>query len=471
MTLALNEIRAMLNISPHLTDGETVSKVRDSVATGYSIDSRTTAPGDLFFAVRGERFDGHDFVGEALKAGAIAAVVEGSHFGKFAEHTDKLFVVHDSLAALQRLAREVRRKWSGTVVAVTGSVGKTTTKEMIATVLQAKYQVLKSHGNLNNQYGLPLQLLKLETCHAMAVVEMGMSAPGEIAALAAIAEPNCCVITAVAPVHTEFFPDGIEGVARAKRELVEALPVSGIAFLNVDDARVAAMREHTQARVVTFGRSDDSEVRALNVEDCGAKGTAFEVQARSARAQFQLRLIGAHNVTNALAAIAVGLEYQISLPEISAALAEMRPPEGRGQTLNVDGAIVINDCYNSNPLALDSMVNALAGVQAQRRIVVTGEMMELGPDAAAMHSACGRHMAQAGMHHVIGVRGNAHAIVEAAAAAGVPSLFLETPEEAGDWLAANLRPGDAVLLKASRGVKLERALQRLLQLRQSPAAK
>ena len=475
MMLTLNEIRVMLGLAPHPTDDDAVRRMGhpSSVesATGYSIDSRTTVPGDLFFAIHGERFDGHDFVGEALKAGAVAAVIEESHRAKLAEYTDRLILVPDALAALQQLAREVRRKWSGTVLAVTGSVGKTTTKEMIATVLSAKYQVLKSHGNLNNQYGLPLQLLKLGPHHVMAVLEMGMSAPGEIAALAAIAEPNCGVITAVAPVHTEFFSDGIAGVARAKRELVEALPADGIAFLNADDPRVLAMHEHTQARVVMFGCAEIAKVRAVNIKDRGVEGIAFQVQARGEQAEFQLRLVGAHNVTNALAAVAVGLEFQMSLPEISAALAAMLPPEGRGQTLHIDGAIVINDCYNSNPLALDSMVNALVGVQAQRRIVVAGEMMELGPDAAAMHAACGRHMAQAGVHHVIGVRGNARSIVEAAAAAGVPAAFVETPEEAGDWLAANLRPGDAVLLKASRGVKLERALQRLLQLRQSPAAK
>lgn len=462
MTLTTAKIRTILNAPD-------VASSKDSVATGYSIDSRTVQPGDLFFAIRGDRFDGHEFVAEALGKGAIAVVVAKSHRQKLSQYDSaKMIEVADPLAALQQLARAVREHWNGKIVAVTGSVGKTTTKEMIAKVLAAKYSILKSQGNLNNHYGLPLQLLKVDTQHQVAVLEMGMSAPGEIATLARIARPDFGVVTTVAPVHTEFFANGIEGVARAKRELVEALPPDGVAFLNADDARVAAMRDHTLARVVTFGRGE-ADVRATYVEECGGEGTMFTLEARGEKAECKLRLVGVHNVTNALAAAAVGLECGLTLRQIAAALEEMSAPEGRGQTLTLDGAIVINDCYNSNPLALDSMVNALAGIKAERRIVVAGEMMELGADAESLHAACGRHMAGTGIDIVIGVRGNARAIVEAASKAGASALFVATPEEAGDWLAENLFAGDAVLLKASRGVKLERALERLLERRNNAA--
>jgi UDP-N-acetylmuramoyl-tripeptide--D-alanyl-D-alanine ligase len=292
---------------------------------------------------------------------------------------------------------------------------------------------------------------------------MGMSSPGEIAALARIAEPDWGVVTVVAPVHTEYFADGIDGVARAKRELVEALPATGVAFLNADDARVAAFREHTRAKVVTFGWRKDADLRATDVRELGAEGTVFAIEARGQRAECRLRLVGVHNVTNALAATAVGVEAGLSVAECCAALGEMLPPDSRGQTLTLAGAFLINDCYNSNPLALDSMVNTLAGVDAKRRIVVAGEMLELGPLADELHAACGRHIAQKGIDVLLGVRGHARAMVEAAGAAGVQAEYLETPEEAGEWLAQNLRAEDAVLLKASRGVKLERALERLVE--------
>jgi UDP-N-acetylmuramoyl-tripeptide--D-alanyl-D-alanine ligase len=264
-------------------------------------------------------------------------------------------------------------------------------------------------------------------------------------------------------VHTEYFADGVEGVAKAKRELVEALPATGIAFLNADDARVSAFRGHTQAKVVTFGWREAADVRAVDVQDKGTQGTQFVLEARGERAVCTLRLVGVHNVTNALAAAAVGIEAGLTVEQCCAALGEMLPPDSRGQTLHLAGAFVINDCYNSNPLALDSMVNTLAGIAARRRIVVAGEMLELGLEAAALHAACGRHMAAMGIDQLVGVRGHARDMVEAARASGIEARFVETPEQAGDWLAENLRAEDAVLLKASRGVKLERALERLVE--------
>ena len=445
-------------------------------AAGYSIDSRTIAAGELFFAVRGERHDGHDFVEVALADGAVAAVVSMRWLAPAGVDLGRLLRVpdHDGdgvLLSLQRLARAVRRSWGGRVIGVTGSAGKTTTKEAVAAVLshvsEARhgapgFRVLKSQGNLNNGFGLPLQLLKLEAEHEVAVIEMGMNHAGEIAALAQIAEPDWAVVTNVAPVHLEHFADGIEGIARAKFELVEALPQDGIAILNCDDEYVTKFGRAMGGRAVLYGVGECAEVRAVQIAEVGAEGVVFTVIAHGERASVQLHMLGRHNVRNALAAIAVGLRSGISLAECAAALGELRAGDKRGEVSQWRGATIINDSYNSNPRALDAMVDALLAMPgASRHIVVAGEMLELGPEADALHAACGQRMAQRGVDVVVGVRGLAAAMVEAAARSGAGALFVATPEDAGAWLKANLRPGDAVLLKASRGVKLERALHSL----------
>ena len=441
----------------------------NDVATGYSIDSRTVAAGELFFAVRGERFDGHDFVAAALANGAVAAVVSVGWVAPESVDRGRLLRVPDAeaggvLAALQRLARMVRRHWGGRVIAITGSVGKTTTKDAVAQVLGARFRVLKSQKNLNNAFGLPLQLLKLEAEHEVAVVEMGMNHAGEITALAHIAEPDWAVVSNVAPVHLEFFADGMAGIARAKYELIEALPPDGIAVLNCDDEFVAKFGEGMGARAVYFGLSDCADVRAGGIAELGAEGIVFTVTARGELASVQLHLLGRHNVHNALAAIAVGLESGMPLAECAAALGGLRAGEKRGEVVEWRGAKIVNDCYNSNPRALHAMVEALLAMPVAnggRHIVVAGEMLELGPEGEALHRECGRQMAERGVDFVVGVRGLAAALVEGAAHSGTSAVFVATPEEAGAWLKGNLRVGDAVLLKASRGVKLERALASL----------
>jgi len=436
-------------------------------ATGFSIDSRTIAAGELFFAVRGERFDGHDFVQAALVKGAAAAVVRrGWDAPEGLDSTRLLRVAEDEadsvLAALQRLARMVRRHWGGRVVAITGSAGKTTTKDAVAQVLGARFRVLKSQGNLNNAFGLPLQLLKLEPEHAIAVIEMGMNHAGEIAALARIAEPDWAVVTNVAPVHLEHFADGIAGIARAKHELIEALPPDGIALLNCDDAFVTRFGEGMGGRAVFYGTGGCADIRAVQITEHGTEGVVFTVTAQGERVSVQLHMLGRHNVHNALAAIAVGLRSGIPLAECAVALGALHAGDKRGEVFEWRGAKCINDCYNSNPRALDAMVDALLAMPVThegRHIVVAGEMLELGPKGEELHRACGLRMAERGVDVVVGVRGLAAALVQGAAA--TKAHFVETPEEVGVWLRANLRAGDAVLLKASRGVKLERALTSL----------
>ena len=436
-------------------------------ALGYSIDSRTIVAGELFFAVRGERMDGHDYVEAALADGAVAAVVSMRWLKPGTVDEAKLLRVPESesdcvLAAMQKLAHNVRRHWGKRVIGVAGSAGKTTTKECIAQVLGTKFKVLKTEGNFNNHFGLPLTLLRLEPEHEVAVLEMGMNHAGEIAALAKIAEPDWAVVSNVAPVHLEFFEDGIDGIARAKYELVESLPKEGMAFLNGDDERVAAMaRGMGKKRAVLYGTNPGLRVRAVEIEEKGLEGTRFRVGVglKGKVVKVHLHLMGRHNELNALAAIAVGVESGIELAQCSAALEEMRPAKMRGEVVEWHGATIVNDAYNSNPQALMGMMEALRKTVAQRRILVAGEMLELGPEAERLHEECGA--AAAGIDVVIGVRGLAKNLVDAAHAAGVAAEFVETPEEAGAWLKANLREGDVVLLKGSRGVGLERALEML----------
>lgn len=433
-------------------------------AIGYSIDSRTVGEGELFFAVRGERMDGHEFVADALENGAVAAVVSINWLIPANVDPAKLLRVPDKdpecvLLAMQRLANHVRRVWGGRVIGVTGSAGKTTTKECIAAVLAKKFEVLKTTGNLNNHFGVPLQLLRLEPQHEVAVLEMGMNHAGEITALAKIAEPNWAVVSNVAPVHLEFFPDGIAGIARAKYELVAALPPDGYAILNADDERVAAFARGLGERALLYGTDSRSYVRAEDVTDAGLDGTRFTLAVEELRRHVHLHLIGRHNVLNALAAISVGLLSDIDIDTCCDAVEEMRPSEKRGRVLELHGARLIDDTYNSNPKALASMVEALRQTPATRRFVVAGEMLELGPDGPALHRAAGEQME--GVDGVLGVRGLASQIVAGARAKGVPAEFVESPGEAAVWLEQQLRKGDVVLLKGSRGVHLERTLEAL----------
>jgi UDP-N-acetylmuramoyl-tripeptide--D-alanyl-D-alanine ligase len=439
--------------------GAAVPAGPSATATGYSIDTRTLQPGDLFFAIKGERLDGHEFVKAALDHGAVAAVVHVSQAARF--HPRRILAVPDTLDALQKLGRTVRQLWNKTVIAVTGSAGKTTTKEAIARLLAAKYRVLKSEGNLNNHYGLPLQLLRLEPGHDLAVVELGMNHAGEIRALAALAGPNVGIVTCVAPVHLGFF-NSVADIARAKYELIQSLPATGTAVLNADDEYVSRFGRDFSGRVVTFGINHPADVRADAIQENGFDGSHFDVVAEDRRARATLRLIGRHNVYNALGAIAVATVSGLTLEEAVSGLALLTPADKRGQVLTVNGATVINDCYNSNPRALDYVVDALAGMALQpggRRIVVAGEMLELGKSGDELHRRSGAHIAEKGIDLLLGVRGAARHIVEAAAEAGIQAEFVDTPEDAGEWLAREVRPGDIVLLKASRGVKLEGALE------------
>jgi UDP-N-acetylmuramoyl-tripeptide--D-alanyl-D-alanine ligase len=438
--------------------GSTGECDQEAVAMGYSIDSRTLTAGDLFIAIAGERFDGHEYVQTALEKGAVGAIVAA---GKdVAGDPLRLLQVEDTVKALQLLGAAARRLWGKPLLAVTGSAGKTTTKEILAHILATRFRVMKSSGNLNNHIGLPLQLLKLEAEHDLAVVEMGMNHAGEIRALGALAHHDLAVVTTVAPVHLEFF-GSLKEIARAKYEIIETLHSGGVAVLNADDEYVCQFGRDFKGKVVTFGTKRAADVSAHNIKLNGAEGSTFDLVVGSVEEPVTFPLVGEHNMYNALAAAAAAIERGLTPSQAAVALSSIAPPDKRGQVLQIGGATIINDCYNSNPRALAAMIDTLASMKAQRRILVVGEMLELGPTAEALHRESGKHAAEKKIDLVIGVRGMARAVAEAACGAGTQAQFVETPEQAGEWLAHNLRPGDAVLLKASRGVKLERALEGL----------
>ena len=446
-------------------------RVAAAAIAGFSIDSRTARERDLFFAVRGERHDGHEFVAAALERGAVAAVVSREVEGAPGE---RLLRVGDPLEALQQLAHRVLVEWGGPVVGVTGSAGKTTTKDLTARVLAAAGPTHKSIGNLNNAFGLPKSVLEMvsdgreASDYRFCVLEMGMSTPGEIRRLTELAPTSVAVVTLVAPVHTEFFADGIEGVARAKAELVEGLVAGGTAVLNADDPRVARMAElRDDVRVIRYGLGEGADVTARDLALEGLEGSRFRLATTEGEAEVRLPLVGRHNVMNALAAAGAGLALGLSTEAIAAALSEAEPSKMRGQVVRLaNGATIVDDSYNSSPRALEAMLAALASVEgAARRIVVAGEMLELGRESERMHREAGGAAARAGIDLLVGVRGDARALVDAAREAGMgdSAVFVESPEAAAEWLAPRLAAGDVVLVKGSRGVATDRVVSRLVE--------
>ena len=423
------------------------------LVTGWSVDSRTIGPGDLYFALRGPSHDGHDYVEEALRKGAVGVVVDHEING-----VGKALLVKDTLVALQSMASWARKRWGGQVAAVTGSAGKTTTKDAIAQLLSVERKVGKTIGNLNNHVGVPLSILRLEDECEVAALELGMNHAGEIRELAKIAHPNVGVVTNVGYAHTENF-DGIEGVAAAKRELIEELPPEGVAILNADDPRVSQFREAHAGRSVTFGFSEEADIRARNLE-LAPDSSRFEVNGTA----FEVPLAGRHGAMNALAAIAVAGVYGIPPQRLVKAVSQLKAGKMRGEKIEINGITILNDCYNSNPEAVRAMVDVLGATPARRRMAVLGEMLELGQSAEPLHREVGTYVAGRGIDVLIGIRGASRHMVDEAMRAGMSgaAYFFEDPEAAGDFLRSETREGDAVLFKGSRGVAVEKAMEKLL---------
>lgn len=432
--------------------------------TGFSIDSRTVRPGEAFIAVKGPNFDGHDFVPQALEKGAAVAVVsEGRRMTYPPEMFKSLIGVLDTFAALQQLARFARQRWGRAILGITGSTGKTTTKEMLAALLATRHRVLKSEGNLNNEYGLPLTLLRLEETHELAVLEMAMSHKGELAKLCRVAEPNIGLVTNVALVHLEFF-GSLEEIAAAKRELVEGLVPPAVAVLNADDPEVARFAKGFAGKVYRFGIEKPAEVRLENLADHGCAGTEFDLVAAGKRARVHLPLPGRAHAANALAAFAGASLFQIEPAATAEVFSRFEPAPLRGQRLRFEpGFTVVNDAYNSNPRALRLMTEALSRTpDVQRRLLVAGEMKELGLTSADLHRQAGEAIAALGNIDLLaGVTGDARYLIEGARTGGMNAeraRFFETKDAAADWLCDTVQAGDWILLKASRGVALETLL-------------
>jgi UDP-N-acetylmuramoyl-tripeptide--D-alanyl-D-alanine ligase len=457
--------------------------LKQSETTSFVIDSREIKAGDVFFALsqpdyenngfNGDFEDATKYVGSAFEKGATACVVRPDRFdehrSRLSIYSDRLIFVVDTIVALQKLAHRVYLEWNKPVVAITGSAGKTTAKELTAHLLRSSgKKVLSNIKNFNNGLGHPLTVLNLakDNSFDIAVLEMGMSTPmHEIQRLCRITPPDVAVELNVLPVHVEHL-GSIENVAKAKAELVEGMKENGVAILNADDRRVAQMRSLAKGTVITYGIDSPADVMAVDIKFARFGETSFLLKTPTGETQVLFPLNGTHNIMNALAAAAVAHSFGMSAKEIAASLYSVAPPPQRGEILRfANGFTVINDSYNSNPTALLSMVKTLVDgtVNGGRKIVVAGEMLELGSDETAIHRKVGEDIAKSGIDLLIGVRGLAKEMTASAEIEGTRAVFVEDSEKAGDFLVGEIRPGDTILIKGSRGVRTEKAVEKLLE--------
>lgn len=447
--------------------GRLITPGEARLPTGFSIDSRTLAPGDVFFAIVAAR-DGHDFVADALARHAVGVVVSrpvalpaGDGPGAF------VIEVADTTRALQDLARYVRRQSGALVVAITGSAGKTTTKDATADFLSDRYRVVKNSGNLNNQLGLPLSLLELRHGADVAVMELGMNHAGEIRVLVDIADPEVRVWTNVGEAHVGHF-GSIDALADAKAEILEGARTDTLLVANADDPRVMARAGQFPGRAVTFGFTERADVRAVGVEDLGLDGSRAQVTTRDGRStRLQVPLVGRGHLANVLCASAVALELGVDLDAIVRRAAGLRASPRRGAVLRLaSGVTVVDDSYNSSPSALKSALDVLAHARhATRRLAVLGEMLELGELSVSLHEECGRAAAAAGLSWLVTVGGpSARALGGAAVAAGMPRASVShyaTSAEAAVAVVERAAPGDVVLVKGSRGTRTDLVVDRI----------
>jgi UDP-N-acetylmuramoyl-tripeptide--D-alanyl-D-alanine ligase len=434
-----------------------------------SIDSRTIRPGDLFVAIRGERFDGHRFAADALARGAAGVVISepgAIGAGPAGASAPLVIQVDDTTRALQAMARDVRRRSGARIVAITGSAGKTTTKEVTAEFLAARYRVFRNKGNLNNHIGLPLSLLELQSGPDVAVVELGMNHAGEIRTLIGVAEPEVRMWTNVGDAHLGFFASA-DAIADAKAEILEDARPGDLLVANADDIRVMARARGFTGRVVTFGLDAPADVQASDVELRGLDGTRARVQTPAGATVLTTPLLGLGNLSNILAATATALEFGVPLETIRERASRLTPATHRGQLLRQPGGVtIIDDSYNSSPSALRRALELLnSATGCARKVAVLGEMLELGAHADRLHTECGRAVAEAGVDLLIAVGGPpARALASAAVAGGLPDsavTHVDTREQAADLAAALVRPGDLVLVKGSRGIGTDLVVARL----------
>jgi UDP-N-acetylmuramoyl-tripeptide--D-alanyl-D-alanine ligase len=431
-----------------------------------SIDSRTVASGDFFIAIRGERFDGHQFVHEALQRGALGALVDEAAAAADAPAGAVVVEAADTTKALQDLARYVRRESGARVVAITGSAGKTTTKELCAELLSSRFRVFRNKGNLNNHIGLPLSLLELRTGPEAAVVELGMNHPGEIRTLVDVARPDVRVWTNVGDAHIGFFASA-DAIADAKAEILEHAGPEDQLVANADDPRVISRARAFSGRIVTFGLAADADVRASHVRMLGLEGLRASVSTPAGSFELSTRLLGYGNLSNVLAATAVAITFGVPVGDVATCAATFRAAHHRGELVRLPGGItLIDDSYNSSPAALARALEVLgAATGSARKIAVLGEMLELGAHAVPLHRAAGAAASSAGLDSLIVVGGDAAArLAESARDSGMPAssvVYLNDRSQAIDEAVKRVRPGDLVLVKGSRGIGLDAVVDRL----------
>ncbi len=432
----------------------------DRPLPSVSIDTRTLQTGDLFVALRGPRFDGHAFVAEAVARGAGAVVVSDASVAP--SPTVPTILVGDTLQGLQEAARTIRRRAGSTVVAITGSAGKTTTKEITATLLGRRFTTFRNRGNLNNHIGLPLSLFELRTAPQMAVMELGMSGFGEISRLVAIAEPQVRVWTNVGEAHLGFFAS-VDDIAIAKQEILEGASSSDVFVANAGDPRVIARAGGFPGRVVTFGVDVPADVAVTDVAPRGLEGTRASLSLGGDVRVVETRLLGMGNLANIAAAAAVAMTAGVPADDIVAGIASVAPAAHRGEVVRSRGGwTVVDDAYNSSPSALTRALQTLTSVPG-RHVAVLGEMLELGGFSERYHAECGREAARLGVDVVIAVGGApARALAEAATAEGAPVVHHLADSALAAALARDLvRAGDVVLVKGSRGIRMEAVVQAL----------
>jgi UDP-N-acetylmuramoyl-tripeptide--D-alanyl-D-alanine ligase len=446
------------------TQGELRSGKLLARAVGVSSDSREIGEGELFIPLRGPNFDGHRFIGEALKKGAAGALSEKEEEIAGPSFPDKFLIrVPDTLRALGELARFWRRRQTARVIAITGSNGKTTTKEMTVQILARRFRILKNEGNLNNLIGLPLSLLRLSEEDEVAVLEMGMNAPGEIRRLKEIADPQISLITNIGRAHLEFLGD-LEGVARAKGELWEGLREDDWIAVNVDDERVVNLAASARCRKVSFGIRNPAEIQGGEIRAEAGKGIGFTLRTANQERKVNLCVFGRHNIYNALAAASLAGAMGVEGSEIAAGLETFQPVYGRGKPLFLPGGIhVLDDSYNSNPDSLEAALAAFAEMKGEGRgIVVLGDMLEIGPLSKEFHERVGRLAGGMRFAHLFVFGEAARHIAVGAKTSGMEAgriHFAADMEELLQTLEKTLVPEDWILIKGSRRMRMERVIE------------
>ncbi len=439
-----------------------------AVPRAFVTDTRGLQPGDFFIAIAGPRFNGNAFAGDALRAGASGVLVSDATVAESwtGGPGPAVVLVPETVRALQMLARHVRRASNTTVIALTGSAGKTTTKECIAAFLETRYSVARNQGNLNNHIGLPLSLMQLLDRPQMAVMELGMNHAGEIRTLVSIAEPDVRVFTNVGDAHIEYFGSR-DAIADAKAEIFEGAGPDTLLVCNADEPLIVARQPRFAGRTVTFGIDAAADVRATAVEDLGIDGSRARVATPAGTRDIATPLIGRGNLGNVLAATAVALTLGVPLDDIVSAAAQLRPAAHRGVVLRLaSGVTLIDDSYNASPGAVEQSLQVLVhATGATRRVAVLGEMLELGAHAPELHARCGRAAAQAGLDRLVTVGGPAaRTLADAAIAAGMPAeavQYVATSDEAAGLVRQVLRAGDLVLVKGSRGIRTDVVVERI----------